>query len=187
MTKDHENSSYTDPLLDMTRMTRPVKRINRVSQDATEMNPSPDAFRPGPPKHFELIDHIEELTDQTGTEVKEPLFSDIDFTKPDYINRLEDVHRNQILPNEKYSGDWLSTPFGTFIRFCVKFLLIAGFIFGGIYFWNQGIIAFCFALIIFLLVYGVISSGMELGENSPYNSDASWAASIFSHFYFHGF
>jgi hypothetical protein len=159
-------------MIDLSRRTRPVKRINRVSQDSPDTNPPPEAFRPGPPKHFDLIEHIEELSDQAGAEVKEPLFSDIDFTKPDYINRLEDVHRNQILPKEKYSGDWLSTPFGSFIRFCVKLLLIAGFIWGGIYFWNQGIIAFSFAVIIFLLVYGVISAGMELGEKSPFKQDA---------------
>jgi hypothetical protein len=186
MAKDRENNNYTDPLLDMTRMTRPVKRINRVSQDSADTNLTPEAFRPGPPKHFDLIEPIEELPDKSGAEVNEPLFSDIDFTKPDYINRLEDVHRNQILPKEKYRGDWLSTPFGSFIRFCVKLLLIAGFIWGGIYFWNLGIIPFAFALIIFLLVWGVISAGMELGEKSPFNMDTP-SAGYFYHIFFRMF
>ena len=177
--------SNGDQFIDLNRGARPVKMINRVSQESCEENVTPDAFQPGPRKHFKLKRQPVIKPAEHDGQKKEALFSDIDYTKPDYVNRLVKHHRNPINPKERYHGDWLTTPFGTVLRWLFKIAFYGGAIWSGIYFWNQGITTFIFAVLIVMLVWGVISSGMELGENSPFLSDASWVRTV--HIFFIGF
>lgn len=162
-----------------------VRKINRVSQDSPDVELSPEVFQPLPRKHFKLKYRPVIEPDENSGEKKEPLFSNIDYTKPDYVNRLVKHHRNPILPTEKYYGDWLTSPAGTVLRWIFKLAFYGGAAWGGFYFWNQGIMPFIFAVMITLLVWGVISAGMELGEKSPFRSDASWVRT--THMFFVGF
>jgi len=78
----------------------------------------------------------------------------------------------------RMTGDWTKSVPGRVLLALLKIAVLIGLIWGGIYLWQHGPGTLFFGAIIVLLVWGVISAGMELGEASPYKQNATWASSI---------
>ncbi len=87
------------------------------------------------------------------------------------IDRLnKEVHPDQVLPeSDRFRGDPLSGRKGRAIILTVKILVVLGFLWLGYYLWTHEPLTFMLYVIILLLVFGVVKSGLEFGENSVFN------------------
>ena len=152
------------------------KWIHRVSQKSAPDKTNTSEPAPWTPKHFNLKTPPDRPDDMIDAEPASAAFH-----RPDgvYSGRI----RKDPLPSRnstkvgRMTGDWMLSVPGRVFVVLVKIAFIVGLVWGGIYLWHHDRHLLFFAAIILLLVWGIISAGMQLGERSPFKQDASWVAS----------
>jgi hypothetical protein len=168
-------------------VTNSSKWIHRVSQDddlISVNNPPPRPNRPNRPIRPDHPTHrrfkIKEPEYQPSEEFSRPHKSVIDEqegrTRSD-VGRI----RKGVFPAldssdiGRVTGDWtMSLPGRVFVAL-VEIGFIVGVIWGGIYLWKHQPHLLILAVIVILLLWGIISEGLRLGEGSLFKQDASWA------------
>jgi hypothetical protein len=149
---------------------RPPKWIHRAPQDAAPEETLAE-LRPRPVRHFEIKERETKLEDVSGADLRDVpvhhLGSDLTGSSGDRIP-------SAILPDPassnsyKYTGDWLQSTAGKVLGFLFLVVLAGGVLSGGTYLWLHNRAMLLFALLILMLLAGVISAGLELGEHSPF-------------------